>query len=48
MWRLLTSEVNTHHDHADDPEEYDVVSGLQQRSGVEVLEVGSLLRPAHC
>jgi hypothetical protein len=36
-------ELEAHHDHARDPEEEDVVAGLEEGVGVEGLEVGVLL-----
>lgn len=42
-----TCELDAHHDHANDPEEDDVVACLQQRCGVELLKVCRLVRPSH-
>ena len=43
----LSSEVDSKHDHASDPEENDIPSSLQHGRGVEVLQVGGLVGPAH-
>ena len=45
----LVSELQRHHHHARNPEEQDVVAGLQHAGRVEALQVlRILLRPAHC
>lgn len=42
-----TRESDAHHDHAYHPEEDDVIACLQQRGGVELVEVGRFVGPAH-
>ena len=41
-----TGELDAEHHHARHPEEEDVCAGFHHRGGIEVLQVGGLLRPA--
>ena len=41
----LARELHAHHDHPRHPEEQDVMASLQQRRGVKLREVCSLLGP---
>ena len=45
--RDLAGHLDPQHDHPGDPEKQNIGTGVQQRGGIEGLEVGAFFRPAH-